>query len=259
MDVDRGASAPLPLALPAPDPSGSVGRIPPSRAPSRDVPLDCAIRPMEPEDLHFVATEHRAHFPDGFFARLGPRFLSAYTGTYLTSPYARAYIAEADGLPVGFLVGVTDPAAHRHHVIRTHGRRLALRACAALSTRPGLALHFTRTRLTRYARKLLPGQRRRTEETATVTPRDGVTAVLSHVVILGRVRSLGLGSALVARFTEDATTAGCAHVSLVTAAGEDGAGRYYERLGWRYAGETRTPEGRAYATYDYQLYRGTTQ
>ncbi|MFC4467333.1 GNAT family N-acetyltransferase [Streptomyces xiangluensis] len=259
MDVNRGASAPLCSALPAPDPSGSVDRIPPPRAPSRGGHPGCAVRPMEPEDLPFVVTEHRTHFPDGFFARLGPRFLTAYTGTYLTSPHARAYIAETDGLPVGFLVGVTDPAAHRHHVIHTHGRGLALRACAALLVRPGLALHFTRTRLARYARKLLPGRRQQAEETTAAAPRDGITAVLSHVVVLHRVRSLGLGSALVGRFTQDAATAGCARVSLVTAAGEEGAGRYYERLGWWYAGETRTPEGRPYATYEYRLPQGTAQ
>ncbi|WP_309505022.1 GNAT family N-acetyltransferase [Streptomyces sp. KM273126] len=255
MDVDQGASAPLPPALPTPDPSGSVGRIPPPRAPGQGLRPGCAVRPMEPEDLHFVVTEHRTHFPDGFFARLGGRFLAAYTGTYLTSPAARAYIVEADGLPVGFLVGVTDPAAHRHHVIRAHGRGLALRACAALFVRPGLALHFTRTRLARYARKLLPGRRRQAEETTAAAPREGITAVLAHVVVLRRVRSLGLGSTLVDRFTRDAAAAGCARVSLVTAAGESGAGPYYERLGWRHTGETLTPEGRPYATYEYPLDR----
>ncbi|NGO15651.1 GNAT family N-acetyltransferase [Streptomyces sp. HC44] len=220
---------------------------------------------MGPEDLPFVVAEHRAHFPDGFFARLGPRYLTAYTRTYLTSPHARAYIAEADGVPVGFLVGVTDPAAHRQHLVRTHGRGLALRAGASLCARPALALHFMRTRLGRYARKLLPGRPRPASAPtpAESIPRAGVTAVLAHVVVIGRVRSYGLGSALVHRFTQDAATAGCAGISLVTAAGPDGAGRYYERLGWRYAGETRTPDGRALLTYEYGLshqpHRGTAQ
>ncbi|GGZ98852.1 GNAT family N-acetyltransferase [Streptomyces bluensis] len=277
MDVDRGASAPLSHALPTPDPSGfsapsapsgpvgrgPVDRVPLPRAPGRGLFFGCAVRPMEPEDLHFVVTEHRAHFPDGFFARLGPRYLAAYTRTYLTSPHARAYIAEADGLPVGFLVGVTDPAAHRQHLVRTHGRRLALHACASLTVRPRLALHFLRTRLGRYARKLLPARRDPAQQPAPVAPRPGVTAVLAHVAILGRVRSLGLGSALIRRFTDEAATAGCARVSLVTAAGPDGAGRYYERLGWQHVGETRTPEGRALLTYEYDLSpqppRGTAQ
>ncbi|MEU5575894.1 GNAT family N-acetyltransferase [Streptomyces coeruleorubidus] len=218
---------------------------------------------MGPEDLPFVVDEHRDHFPDGFFARLGPGYLTAYTRTYLTSPHARAYIAEADGAPVGFLVGVIDPVAHRRHVVRAHGRGLALRACMSLSVRPGLSLHFIRTRLGRYARKLLPGRRETAPQAAESRPRAGVTAVLAHVVVIGRVRSYGLGSALVRRFTEDAASAGCARVSLVTAAGPDGAGRYYERLGWWCAGQTRTPEGRTLLTYEYdlphRLPRGTAQ
>ncbi|MFE9029036.1 GNAT family N-acetyltransferase [Streptomyces iakyrus] len=263
MDVDRGAPAPLSPALPALDPSGLVGRIPPSRTPSRGTPFGCALRPMGPEDLPFVVAEHRAHFPDGFFARLGQRYLTAYTRTYLTSPHARAYIAEADGQPVGFLVGVIDPIAHRQHVVRAHGRGLFLRACGSLSLRPGLALHFIRTRLGRYVHRLLSDRGDPVQATADVPPRAGVTAVLAHVVVIGRVRSYGLGSALIRRFTEDAVSAGCARVDLVTAAGPDGAGGYYERLGWRSTGEIRTPEGRPLLTYEYDLTdeapRGTAQ
>ncbi|MFE7979759.1 GNAT family N-acetyltransferase [Streptomyces shenzhenensis] len=105
-------------------------------------------------------------------------------------------------------------------------------------------------------------------ESAASTPsetesRAGITAVLAHVVVIARVRSYGLGSALVRRFTDDAAAAGCARLGLVTAAGPDGAGPYYERLGWQYAGETRTPEGRALLAYEYDLTfyprRGTAQ
>jgi ribosomal protein S18 acetylase RimI-like enzyme len=217
---------------------------------------------MEPEDLRFVIAEHGVHFPDGFFARLGPRFLTAYTGTYLTSPHARAYIAEVDGEPAGYLVGVLDPAAHRGHVFSVHGRRLALRAGAALCVRPRLALHFIRTRLGRYVRKVLPGLQGRGGMTAAITRRDeaeGVTAVLSHVAVANGVRSLGLGSGLVRHFVQDAAASGCARVSLVTAAEADGAGCYYERLGWEYVGETCTPEGRSFAIYDYAFTRGPAQ
>ncbi|EGX55177.1 acetyltransferase, GNAT family protein [Streptomyces zinciresistens K42] len=218
---------------------------------------------MGPEDLPFVVAEHLAHFPDGFFARLGRGYLTAYTRTYLTSPHAVAYVAEADGAPAGFLSGVLDPVAHRRHVVRVHGRRLAARACGSLAVRPALALHFLRTRLGRYARKLLPARRSAPPPTGEAAIRTGATAVLAHVVVASRVRSYGLGSALVRRFTEDAAAAGCARMSLVTAAGADGAGPYYERLGWQKAGETTTPEGRTLLTYEYDLTlrpsRGTAQ
>ncbi|MDX3695654.1 GNAT family N-acetyltransferase [Streptomyces europaeiscabiei] len=217
---------------------------------------------MDQDDLGFVVTEHLSHFPDGFFARPGPRFLRAHTATYRSGAHARAYIAEVDRIPFGLLVGVTDPAAHREHVVRGHGWKLTLLACAGLAVRPRLALHFIRTRLGRYAGKLLPqrsGRNSSTEQAPSPGGSDGTTAVLTHVAVIGRVRSLGLGTALVQRFADDATAAGCARVSLVTAAGPGGAGGYYERLGRRRTGETLTPEGRSFLTYEYPLTQGTAQ
>ncbi|WP_106432594.1 GNAT family N-acetyltransferase [Streptomyces zinciresistens] len=208
---------------------------------------------MDPDDLPFVVAEHLGHFPDGFFARLGPRFLAAYTRTYLSGPDARAYTAEIGGQPVGFLVGVTDPAAHRRHVLRDHGRGLLLRALGSLSVRPRLALHFLRTRLVRYCRKLIPNRAaRRAPAAGPAAAPPGVTAVLAHVVVAEHARSRGIGAALIARFVEDAAEAGCARVTLVTAA-EGGAGAYYEWLGWLRQGETHTPDGRHLLTYDFPL------
>jgi ribosomal protein S18 acetylase RimI-like enzyme len=218
-----------------------------------------SIRPMEPEDLSFVITEHLANFPEGFFARLGPRYLMAYTRTYLTSPHARAYIVEAGGTSVGFLVGVTTPSEHRKHILTEHGRKLALRAFMALSVRPALALHFIRTRLGRYARKFILGRRRQGKEAALATSRDSVSAVLAHVVVSAQFRSYGLGSALIRRFTQDAAATGCARIALVTAAGPGGAGGYYERLGWHRTGETRTPDGHSLLTYEFPLVHRPTE
>lgn len=201
---------------------------------------------MRPEQVPFVVEEHLRCFPDGFFARLGPRFLAAYCLTYLSSPYARAYTAEGDGGPVGFLVGVTDPPAHRSHVLHEHGRHLLLCAGTGMAVRPQLAGHFLRTRLARYCVKL-------TRPAPQARGPQGVTAVLSHVAVSEHARSGGVGAALIGRFVEDATAAGCARVQLVTAAGAAGAGAYYERRGWLPGGESRSPEGRRLATYDLPL------
>lgn len=203
---------------------------------------------MRAEQVPFVVAEHLECFPDGFFARLGPAFLAAHCTTYISSPYACAYIAERNGQAVGFLVGVIDPAAHRRHVLHRHGRRLLLCAVAALAARPRLAGHFLRQRLARYCGKLLPLPQAREDGGP-----EGVTAVLAHVAVAGHARSEGAGGALIDRFVADASDAGCARVSLVTAAGHGGAGRYYERRGWLPRGETRTPEGRLLATYDLPL------
>ncbi len=110
---------------------------------------------MSPADLGFVVREHRRHFPHGFFARLGGGFLREYYRAFLTSAKSRTVVAELDGAPVGYLVGVTDPAAHRSHVVHRHGRVLVARAVAAMLVRPSLAFRFLRTRVGLYTRKLL--------------------------------------------------------------------------------------------------------
>lgn len=202
------------------------------------------LRPMTHRDLQFVTREHRRHFPDGFFPRLGPRFLAAYYRTFLDSPAARAYVAVIDDRPAAYLVGVIDPAAHRRHIIARHRTTLVLRAVAALSLRPALALQFTRTRLPRYGRALLdrPGSR------APLDPKP--IAVLTHVAVTPVHQSRGLGSALIDQFARDAAAAGRIRVSLVTAAGTHGAGGYYARLGWRLGDSHRNPDGRWLTTYD---------
>ncbi|MFE3142034.1 GNAT family N-acetyltransferase [Streptomyces scopuliridis] len=208
---------------------------------------------MDPQHLPYVVREHLRLFPDGFFARLGPSFLSVYTGTYLTSPHALAFIAVAEGQPVGFLVGVTDPALHRRHVLRRHGGKLLIRALGGLVVRPGLLVHFLRTRFPRYYRKLM--RRHQPQQAAQAAPAGaqmsgGPVAVLAHVAVDEGARSLGIGADLVERFVTTATIAGCARVSLVTAEGPEGAGPFYERRGWRLAGDTATPEGRRLLTYE---------
>lgn len=222
----------------------------PHGRPTNDARLpagDARLRRMTPADLPFVATQHLHHFPDGFFARLGPAFLAEYYRPFLTGPHAHAYTVDVAGRPVGFLVGVTHPVAHRQHVLRNHGRVLVVRAALSLLVRPRLALHFVRTRGRLYTRKMWVGRRTPPAAPVAVAERP---AVLAHVVVAEGARSRGIGAALVERFVEDAAAAGCARISLVTAAGHDGAGSYYAERGWHAKGERSTPDGMRLATYE---------
>ncbi|MET9982549.1 GNAT family N-acetyltransferase [Streptomyces rochei] len=252
MDAEmRSAAYPSPaLSAPRWSPEGpSAGAM---RADRQPADSGFRIRLMGHEDLAFVVAEHLRHFPDGFFARLGPKFLTAYDRTYLTGPDARAYIAEVNGQLVGFIIGGIDPAAHRRHVLHEHGRGLLLRALGSLCLQPRLALHFLRTRLVRYGRKLIPN---RGAQQTSVLGHIGVTAVLDYVVVVEHARGRGIGERLIARFVKDATDAGCVRVTLVTAA-EGGAGPYYEQHGWLHQGEIRRSEGRLLLAYDFPLRDG---
>ena len=204
---------------------------------------DVRLRPMGEHDLPFVVREHRRYFPTGFFARLGPRFLTAYYRTFLTDPEARCVLAEADGEPLGYVVGLTDPAAHRDHVVRRHGPELVLRAAAAMLVRPWLAVRFLRTRSGLYARKLLLPRRSPDGRVPA-----GQTAVLTQVCVTPEARSCGLGSRLIDRFDLEAAAAGCAELLLVTAS-DDGAGPYYRKRGWDACDERCTPDGLHLTTY----------
>jgi GNAT superfamily N-acetyltransferase len=211
-------------------------------------PVDLRLRTMGAEDLPFVVDEHRHHFPDGFFARLGPKFLREYYRAFLTEPGARATIAEVEGEPAGYLVGVTDPAAHRDHVLRRYGRTLVRRALASMLAHPSLAWRFVRTRLGLYARKLL--RRRRPAPAGPSGGSSHATAVLTAVAVAPEAQSQGIGSALIDRFEAQVAEAGCDRLALVTAAGDDGAGPYYEHRGWEARGERQTPDGLVLTAYE---------
>src|SRR3546814_18531777 len=101
---------------------------------------------MTQGDLAFAAHLHRTALPNGLFPTLGPRFLRLYISTYAASPFGLAYVALVDRRPVAFLVGCPDHRAHRNHVLRHLGPPLLLAGAAALTSRPGVAWRFLRTR-----------------------------------------------------------------------------------------------------------------
>ncbi|MGH8868130.1 MAG: GNAT family N-acetyltransferase [Actinomycetes bacterium] len=218
------------------------------RAAVQVVQQGVVLRPMHADDLSFAVSMHRRFFPDGFFARLGAGFLTEYYRAFLTGPYALAYVADLDGRRAGFLVGVTDAAMHRHHVLRTHGRALLLRALVALLVRPRLAWHFLRTRVRRYTRRLV-GSGGQTAAAGAPGTAERV-GVLSRVAVAEDARAHGIGSALTERFLEGVAEAGCTRVTLVTSVGETGAGAYWAARGWAACGEHSTPDGQRLATYD---------
>lgn len=198
---------------------------------------EVVLRRMGLQDLPFIVEAHLAHFGDGFFARLGPRFLARYYRTFLDGPTAVAVIAENDGAPCGYLTGVLHTRQHRNLLLRYHGWGLAVRGCAAMVRHPRAGLTFVATRLPRYVR----GLRRSlaptppnsgTANTFAPPATIGDTAVLTHVVVSEPRRLRGVGTLLVEHFLDLATQAGCATAALVTSADPAGAAAFYEARGW---------------------------
>jgi len=194
---------------------------------------------------------HRAEFREGFFVRLGAPFLRRYYRTFLDGPLAAAVVCESDGRVCGYLVGVLDPPQHRRLLIHHHGPTLAISALAGLIWRPGLALHFLRTRVRRYLRALL-----KQCLSAAVDAEPARLAVLTYVAVDPSMRGQGMGSALVDRFREEAAAASRSAVCLVTVAGVGGAGDFYAAMGWEHVGDSRRSDGQWLERYRLQLDRG---
>lgn len=203
------------------------------------------------QDLPIVTQMHRAEFREGFFVRLGARFLRRYYRTFLDGPLATAVVCERDGRVCGYLVGVLEPPQHRRLLIHHHGPTLAISALASLIWRPGLALHFLRTRARRYLRALLKQGR-----SAAVAAEPSKLAVLTYVAVDPSMRGQGIGSALVDRFLDEAAAAGRSAVCLVTVAGAGGAGDFYASRGWEHVGDSRRSDGQRLERYRLQLDRG---
>jgi len=198
-----------------------------------------AIRQTRPQDVARTAALQVELLPHGLFPRLGPAFVRRWHSTFLNDPHAIALVAEnRDGEVIGFLYGATDQARHLRSVLSRHRRRLLLAGAAGLLARPGLALHFLRTRAGAYARRLFARRR--------PTPagrREDPVAVITAVAVHPSARGGGAGAALVTIFCSTAAGAGTRRAELVTRADAAGASGFYTRLGWTLLGEHRTRDG----------------
>lgn len=203
------------------------------------------VRLMRPQDTRSTARLHAQGLPDGFFARLGPGFLSAYHRTYVDSPHALALASGSGDGADAFLLAVIDPAAHGAYVLRQFGPRLALSGLVSLLLRPGLLVVFVRTRLVRYARGLW---RRRLPPAPPPQQAKGTWAVLSHIAVKAGSRGGGHGAALVREMEDRLRSTDATGVVLLTA--EDGPGAaFYSRLGYVNEGATRGADGQQWLRF----------
>ena len=214
------------------------------------------VRGMTTADVGFAAVLHHTALPHGFFARLGTSFLLSYYESFVASPHAVALIAQGAAGPAGVLVGTVRNSQHYSWVLRRFGPRLVRQGVAALLRHPRLLTFFLRTRLGWYSAALLRAGRRSVRRgRAARGAAAGLCepAVLTHVAVTPFGRGTGTGAALVREFVDAAHAAGCRQAVLVTLAGSDGAGRFYQRLGWIRRDVHRDHDGRLVECYERRL------
>lgn len=208
------------------------------------------VRAARREDLPFLVEQHLAFFPDGFFARLGQRFLVEYYRSFLSDKTSCVLVAESGGRPIGYLVGTPRPHLHRQHVMSRHGRQLGLLGFAALLRRPRLIPPFLRTRGRRYLGAAFSCLQSRRSE--AVSDKSESFGVLHHVAVLPEHQGLGVGSSLIRNLEQSALTAGCDRLLLVTRSDSLGPG-YCRAAGWSSLGERCTDEGPRLTTFSRSL------
>lgn len=118
---------------------------------------------------------------------------------------------------------------------------------------PAFARDLLRTRLLRYARGIVRGLRRSgarnaVPEDARDTSPERV-GFMTYVAVAADRRGRGIGGSLLDAYEEQARAAGLRRLDLVTFPDERGAGAFYSRMGWTYAGEIVSRSGERYALY----------
>ena len=179
------------------------------------------VRPMTHADVADIVAMHVAHFPHNVAVRFGRRFVAVYVRLFIDSPAAIGRIATDGDVVVGYLLGVTSTGDHRAF----SKRRVARLSIAALPRAlPNLMF------LLRVVARRVHVKRSGGEPAPTLEP---PVAVLSHLAVLERARRTGIGADLVRSFEEAAVSRGARTAVLATVDGEDGAGDFYTRQGWR--------------------------
>ena len=211
------------------------------------------VRQLAPEETREAASLHERELPHEFLTRFGTSFLARYYGAFAESPDAVALAAvdTRSGDLKGVLIATFDTRAHYSNLVRLHGATLARHAAFQALRHPSLARDLIKTRFLRYARGILRSLTRgsqRNENTSQDSPAERV-GFLTYVAVDGEHRGRGIGGALLAAYERMAREAELDRMELVTTADDRGAGPFYLRVGWTYAGERVSRSGERYALY----------
>ena len=211
------------------------------------------IRPLAPEELREAAWLHVRELPHEFLTRFGPGFLARYYRAFLESPHAAALAASnlQTGRLDGVLIATFDTPAHYSYLVKQHGLALGGHALLRTMLYPALGRDLLRTRLRRYLRGIARSVRYGSEDESPSLEKVGFA---TYVAVSPESRGRGIGGSLFAVYEEMARDAGLDWLELVTRPDERGAGPFFDRLGWTYAGERVSRSGERYALYTLNLH-----
>jgi glycosyltransferase involved in cell wall biosynthesis/ribosomal protein S18 acetylase RimI-like enzyme len=192
------------------------------------------IRPARAGDAAAMARLHADGMPDAFLPTLGPRFLARLYRALAADPEAVALVAEGVDGVVGFAAGVTSVGRFYRRFARGHGPAAALAAAPRL-VRPSVARRLLET--VRY-----PG-------TAPAGAGNGdghrhlPDAELLSIAVAPGFRAGGTGRALADGVLAGLAGRGAGDVKVVVGAANQGANRFYAKVGFTEAGQLTVHQG----------------
>jgi glycosyltransferase involved in cell wall biosynthesis/ribosomal protein S18 acetylase RimI-like enzyme len=195
-------------------------------APSPALPV--VVRPASVGDAAAMARLHAEELPDAFLPTLGHRFLTRLYRALVADPEAVALVAETVDGVVGIATGVVSVGGFYWRFARRHGAAAVLVAAPRL-VRPSVL------------RRLLETVRYPATATRPVGPLPD--AELLSIVVAPSCRTGGTGRALADDVLRGLAERGAVKVKVVVGAANRGANRFYERVGFRPAGQLSVHQG----------------
>jgi ribosomal protein S18 acetylase RimI-like enzyme len=195
-------------------------------APAGDAGL-VVIRPATGADAAAMARLHADGMPDAFLPTLGPRFLARLYRALAADPDAVALVAEGVDGVVGFAAGVPSVGGFYRRFARGHGPAAALAAAPRL-VRPSVA------------RRLLETVRYPAAGNGNGPMPD---AELLSIAVAPGWRAGGTGRALADGVLDGLAGRGVGDIKVVVGAANQGANRFYAKVGFREAGQLTVHQG----------------
>lgn len=210
------------------------------------------VRLLERDECREAAMLQMRELPREFLSRLGEGFLSRYYQAFLESPYATALVVTDPGTGEldGVFIATFDTGAHYSYLVRRYGFVLTGQIALHVLRRPALALEFLRTRSARYARGILRSLIYKRKASGKGTDKVGFP---TYIAVRSDRHGRGTGAALFEAYEQRARKVGLDRLELVTRCGGAGAGPFFDRLGYKHAGERVSRSGERYALYTKSL------
>jgi ribosomal protein S18 acetylase RimI-like enzyme len=196
------------------------------RTPVPDLPV--VVRPARSGDAAAMARLHADELSDAFLPTLGHRFLTRLYRALAADPQAVALVAESVDGVVGFATGVASVGGFYRRFAHRHGLSAALAAAPRL-VRPSVL------------RGLLETMRYPEQATGQAGPLPD--AELLSIAVAHSCRIGGTGRALAEGVLHGLAERGAAEIKVVVGAANGGANRFYERVGFRPAGQLSVHQG----------------